>query len=294
MRGNALADPTVVGLLQPFIVTFWYGHRDDDQPDEVNDNVTHRTGRPGPKMQGGMSNVKAMVLDPTGECVEVFDSMPERGGERGPMGSTVAAHFEERLRDVCERLGLKPSRRTRDLVVPGDDAKELVLRTFVRLDDRNMKAYNAPVVEVEAPSPEDWRALAYPKAAREVDASALFCSWKHAYPPGVMERQDKTTYVEYRVARAEGTLDLRPAGTIGGKRCALLTGRVKLTDEGPDDFSWEGEIQAVLTYSSGSDAADTLRGSFEAEYTRYDAARDFERKMPLVVVIESLPLRGTE
>ncbi len=293
MRGNALADPTVVGLLQPFIVTFWYGHRDDEQPDEVSDNVTRRKGPPGGK-PGGMSNVKSMVLDASGECVEVFDSMPERGSERGPMGSTLAGHFEERLRDVCKRLGLKEARSMRDLAVPGDDAKELALRTFVRLDDPGMKAYNAPVVEVEAPTQEEWRALSYPKAAREVDASALFCSWKHVYPPGVMERQDKTTYVEYRVASCEGTLNLRPAGTVGGKRCAILTGRVKLTDEGPDDFSWEGDFQAVLTYASGSEVPETLRGTYEAIYTRYDRAQGFERKMPLTAVIESLPMRRSE
>jgi len=293
VRGNALADPTVVGLLQPFIVTFWYGHRDEDQPDEVQENVTRRKGPQGGK-PGGMSNVKAMVLDSQGECVEVFDSMPERGAQQGSMGSTMAAHFEDCLRDVCERLGIKESSKWRRLAVPGDDAEELALRTFVRLDDPGMKAYNTPVVEVEAPTQEEWRALSYPKAAREVDASALFCSWKHVYPPGVMERQDKTTYVEYRVAKAEGTLELRPAGAMGGKRCAVLTGRVKLTDEGPDDFSWEGDFQAVLTYANGSDVPETLRGVYEAVYTRYDRAQQFEKKLPLTAVIESLPMRRSE
>jgi len=280
VRGLALTDPAVVGMLQPFIMTFWWGHRDDPMPDVIRENAFPR--RPG---TGRESNVKAMALDAKGNCVEVFDSMPIDKTARGPFQDSVPQNFEEHLGAACKKLGLPTkASKLRALALPGREGEGVSLRMFVRLDDPGMPAYFAPVVEVVSPTAEQWGALAYPREERGVDASVLQACWHELYPPGVMERQDKTTYVQYRIAGAEGTLTLSPAG----ERTAVLSGRVKLTDEGPDGFSFEGTFEAVLTYAAGSDEASSLKGVFEATYPRHDRAHDRDMHLPLTAAIETV------
>ncbi|MBI3096716.1 MAG: hypothetical protein HYY93_00490 [Planctomycetes bacterium] len=286
MRGNALADPTVVGLLQPFMVTFWYGHPDDDPPAELLPYL-----RPGPdvRLAGGRSNVKALVMDADGTVVDAFDSMPDRA-RQGPFHESMPAWFEERLSMAREKLGIAPGKGSpRPLELPEAPKGERGIRVFVRLKDPGMPAYYAPVVEVATPTEADWKTMDHPDKARAVDASALKSAFKFMYPPGVMERQDKRTMIAWGVKDAEGTLTLSPAGSKGPERYALLKGKVRLTDEGPDGFSYEGDFEAVLTYAADKPEAVSLRGTYLAEYPRKDPKSDRPRRMPLVVAIESVP-----
>ena len=288
MRGNALADPTVVGLLQPFIVTFWYGHPDDDPPAELRPYLQPVPGAGG--LPGGHSNVKAVILDALGKPVDAFDAMPPQD-RKGPWTETIPAWFAERLRNVGKSLGLAAANSApRAIRLPDLSGGSRGVRVFVRLDDPGMPAYNAPLVEVTNPAPADWDALSWPEKPRTLDASVLKVCFEQMYPAGVMERQDKRTMIAWKIAKAEGALRLTPAGKDAKRRYALLTGKVTLTDEGPDGFSYEGEFQTVLTYPIGEKGVESLRGTFEARYLRYDKGRNFERKMPLRVVLESLPM----
>ena len=287
MRGNALADPTVVGLLQPFLVTFWYGHRDDDPPAEIRAYVF----RPdfGPGLGGGTSNVKLLVLDSQGRFVDVFDSMPGRGSP-GPWHETMPRYFAERLRRVRDQLGLSSAKTTlREARLPDRKGDERAVRVFVRLDDPGMRAYYAPVVEVATPAADAWESLAFPEKPRTLSAGVLQACFRHVYPPGVMERQNKQTMYHWRIAKTDGTLALEPAGSDGHARYALIRGKVRLTDEGPDGFSFDGAFAAVLTYEPGNSSPRSLRGTFEAVYPREDRARGVVRRFPLTAVLESLP-----
>ncbi|MBI3268237.1 MAG: hypothetical protein HYZ53_04390 [Planctomycetes bacterium] len=318
MRGNALADPTVVGLLQPFIVTFWYGHRDDNPPPELREYIDQAGGRPapgaapgaGPSPGGpglgpgpgaggggggaggggpaaGRSNVKLVVLDSRSRFVDAWDSMPGRGWN-GPWQETMPRYFADRLRRVRETLGLHEAPGApRELRLPDRSGAARAIRIFVRLDDPGMPAYFAPVVEIVEPPPETWKALEYPEAARTLGAEALLPCFRKVYPPGVMERQNKQTMFAWRVARADGPLTLEPAGTKDGTRYSLLRGTVRLTDEGPDGFSFEGPFTAVLTYAAAEPAPRSLRATFDAVYPRADRAHGVTRRFPLTAVFES-------
>ncbi len=286
MRGNALADPTVVGLLQSFVLTYWYGHRDDDPPKEIRDWVlANENLHEGP----GQSNVKILLMDEHAQRVSVFDSMP-RERMRGPWQEAMPRYFAEQLRDAREQLGL-PAEGTqpRKLRLPDRTGDERAVRLFVRLDDTRMPAYYAPVVEVVSPADATWQALEWPDQARELPADTLQEVFHHVYPPGVMERQNKQTMYHYRIAASDGTLTLEPAGANGKTRYALLRGQVKLTDEGKDGFSFAGTLALVLEYAADSNAVKSLRGTFAASYPRYDRAQDRKHQLPLTAVFESLP-----
>lgn len=289
MRGNALADPTVVGLLQPFIVTYWYGHQDDDPPAEIAEHVFGARRRMDDP-DAGHSNVKILLLDADAGYLDLFDSMP---GEdtRGPWQESMPRHFAQRLKAARKKLGLSTKAgAVRDLAIPDRQGDERAIRLFVRLDDPGMPAYYAPVVEVAKPEAKAWDALAFPGEARTVQADVLQSCFHHLYPPGVMERQNKRTMYHWRIAKSEGDLTLEPAG-VGedGRRWARLHGAVTLTDEGSDGFSFSGEFSAVLTYDADGDEPTSLRATFEGIYPRRDAQRGGSRRFPITAVFESLP-----
>ena len=109
------------------------------------------------------------------------------------------------------------------------------------------------------------------------------------YPPGVMERTNPRTKLAYKIKAVQGTLSLAPAGADAARRYATLSGTVRLTDEGEDKFSYEGKLNAVLTYKPGEQNVLSLRGVFEGEYPRYDRMRNRNYWIPLQAAFESLP-----
>ena len=64
---------------------------------------------------------------------------------------------------------------------------------------------------------------------------------------------------------------------------------VRLTDEGPDDFSFQGILEIVLTYKKRETAPHTLRGYFDGLYPRNDRMHRDIRWLPLQAAIESIP-----
>ena len=115
------------------------------------------------------------------------------------------------------------------------------------------------------------------------------CIRDRVYPPGVMERTSQQTKKVYQISKVEGSLTLEAAGSKGKTRYAILSGQVKLTDEGPDDFSYEGQLEIVLTYGSSQAKVVSLKGVFDGIYPRYSRVQERVRKIPLRAAFESLP-----
>jgi hypothetical protein len=280
-----------VRTLRPFIAASWHGHRDDPNLPKPVQEVWRRkfSNR---QARNKQSNVDLAVLDSKGELVHWFDGFrrvePQRfggGQKRESLGSYTARELQIAL------LGLDPAEireKKHPLVLP--DVEEPGIRVFVQLLDDRMRAYRAPVVEAVALGKADWKALEYPRKKRNVDAGALKKWLAQVYPPGVMERTSQQTKKVYQISKVEGELTLEAAGSSGKTRYAILSGQVKLTDEGPGDFSYEGKLEIVLTYGSTQAKVLSLKGVFDGIYPRYSRVQERVRSIPLRAAFESLPL----
>ena len=232
------------------------------------------------------SNVDLAVLDSKGQLVHWFDGFAFQNPGRRVL---LEEYTERELSKAIAQLNLKdlPPRKN-PLILPDLDQSRGV-RVFVRLMDDRMKAYQAPVVEVVRLEQEDWVPLAWPDEERSVNAASLMKWLSQVYPPGVMERTNQTTKLVYRIKAVTGTLSLVPAGADSMRRYAVLSGTVKLTDEGEDEFSYEGKLDVVLTYQHGERDVASLRGVFNGIYPRYDRMHDRSMQIPLQAAFESLP-----
>ena len=168
-------------------------------------------------------------------------------------------------------------REERPLILPGLEKRASGIRVFVRLLEDRMVAYRAPVVEVVPQKEADWNTLAWPEKERIVRASALKPWLSQIYPPGVMERTNPQTKFVYTIK------------SDGKNRQAILSGVVDLTDEGPNDFNYQGRIEVLLTYEPEEETPHTLRGYFDGIYPRWDPRRKETRWLSLQAVFESLP-----
>ena len=239
---------------------------------------------PGPARQ--QSNVDLAILSPAGEVVHSFDGFRHgRDGEREPLAEYTAR--ELKIATALLKLPASPP-GGREPKLP-DLAGARGMRVFVQLDDERMRAYRAPIVELVPMSEADWQPLAYPDERRSVEASVLKRWLSQIYPPGVMERVDPVSKRVYQIASTEGALSLVAAGADEHGRYAVLTGDVRLTDEGPDAFSYSGRLEVVLIYDPTSSQVRSVRGVFEGLYPRQDRMHNQVRNLPLVAVIESLP-----
>ena len=232
------------------------------------------------------SNVDLAVLDSKGQLVHWFDGFAFQNPGRRLL---LEEYTERELGKAIAHLKLNdvPPRKN-PLILP-DLNQSRGVRVFVQLMDDRMKAYQAPVVEVVRLEQEDWIQLAWPNKERSVDAASLVKWLSQVYPPGVMERTNQTTKLVYRIKTVTGTLSLVPAGADSMRRYAVLSGTVKLTDEGEDEFSYEGKLEVVLTYPPGERSVASLRGVFEGIYPRYDRMHDRSMMIPLQAAFESIP-----
>jgi len=276
--------------LDGFVVASWHGHRDDAS---IPDPVRALWALKFQPNAGPGSNVDVCVLDPDGRFVCGFDSLPFHGGGRGSggpdlHGDGVARHWTAELKAARVAMKMADPGAPRAVVLPGlPEGVASGLRVFTRLDDPNMRAYYAPTIEVVPMDAAAWKPLALPSMVVPVDAGALLPWLSRMYPGGVMERTDPTTKRVYDVTGAAGTLALSPAGAGGGARFAVLEGRVTLTDSGGGDFSYAGELRAVVSYREGTDVPVSLRGVFEGTYPRLGPGRE-RRVFPITGVFESL------
>ena len=291
----------MVRALQPYIVTSWHGHRDDvDLPEAVRRvwQEKYATGkRPLPRQQQNefsprspqehrqrQSNVDIAILDSDGNVVYWFDGFQHQG--RGPQ--TLAAYTAREIQFVTKQLDLTGRRRRLRPVELPDLAGTPAVRVLCTLEDERMRAYSAPTVEVVPISSAERQLLAWSSQQQTVDATQLKNWLAQVYPPGMMERTNPQTKEAFRIASVEGTLTLSPAGTRGKYRLMMLTGTITLTDEGDDDFSYQGELEVLLAYSQGNVEFLALRGVFEGIYPRWDRMHRRQRNIPLMAVFESI------
>ena len=279
-----MIDPAVIRQLQPFIVTAWHGHRNDvDIPKPVREVWDWKF-----QVLGGMrqSNVDLAVLDPGGRVIHSFDAFDRFPGRPGENLAQYTARELQRGFSLLELDDLPV--RQNPLALPDLDGKQGI-RIFVTLKDDRLRAYQAPIVEVVALTPDAWKPLAYPRQDRQLEADSLHAWLSQVYPPGIMERTNPRTKEAYTIASTEGTLSLAPVKNNDGLRRAILSGMVRLRDEGGDGFSYRGQLEIVLTYPPGEDQPDSLRGLFEGTYPRRDRAQNRNRTIPLEAVFESIP-----
>jgi hypothetical protein len=289
----------VVRLLRPFIAASWHGHRNDpDLPEAVREVWREKfngAGANGRRFQRQQSNVDLAVLDSKGNLIHCFDGFRRMGEQRLPGG-----HRRESLADYTAReLGKAITGLNLNDVPAGEHPMKLPdpgkagIRVFVSLLEERMRAYRVPVVEAVPLTRKDWRPLKYPHGKKTIEASSLKKWLSQVYPPGVMERTSPQTKKVYQITRIKGNLTLEPAGSAGKLHYALLRGKISLTDEGPDDFTYDGDIEIVLTYSNSLSLPLSLRGVFDGIYPRYNPMQRQSRDIPLQAAFESLPLAAS-
>ena len=282
--------------MRPFVAASWHGHRNDpDVPKAVRDvwreKFNHR-GVNGRRVQGQQSNVDLAVLDSKGDLIHWFDGYRRLGGQRLP-----EAHRRESLADYTSR---ELEKAISDLNLDGaptgehpmklPDPGQSGIRIFVSLREDRMRAYRAPVVEAVSLKRKDWKPLKYPQGKQTIEAASLKKWLSQVYPPGIMERTNPQTKKVYQITKVEGELSLEPAGSSGKMRYALLRGKIRLTDEGPDNFTYDGDIEIVLTYNNSKARPLSLRGIFDGIYPRYNPMQRRSRDIPLQAAFESLPM----
>ena len=276
----------MLAQLQPYIVTSWHGHRNDaDIPAAVKTVWRWKFQPPRGGLQQRQSNVDLALLNSAGAVVHTFDAAHhEQYGRGGIQQFTV-----RELRRAAPFLGLgKALAKERPVKLPTLGGQR-GMRVLVSLRDDRMRAYRAPVVEVVPMVKADWKPLAWSDRERTVPAAALKSWLSQIYPPGVMERTNQQTKVVYAIKSTDGDLKLTPIAAADGKRRAILRGVVRLTDEGPDDFNYQGIVEAVLTYKNGEATPHTLRGYFDGLYPRNDRMHRDIRWLPLQAALESIP-----
>lgn len=200
----------------------------------------------------------------------------------------MAQNTAQQLTKAAEFLKVKPQTKQRVAILP-DVKQNTGIRVFVTLKDDRMRAYQAPIIEVVELARENWQPLQYPNQQRVIDASLLKPWLSQVYPGGVMERTNQRTKKVYAINDVAGQLTLAPVGVDNKNRYAILRGTVRLSDEGEDDFSFEGVLEIVLTYDKASPDVRTLRGVFEGSYPRHDRMHNQTRMLPLEAVFESRP-----
>jgi len=277
----------VVESLQPYIVTSWHGHRNDQEiPSAVRTVWKEKfvPGRgPSPPGQPRQSNVDLAVLNSQGKVVYWFDAMQNQGRP----GQSLARYTNRELEKAADQLNLRSDRVPRRAIRLPDLEQSRGVRVFVSLKDDRMRAYRAPIVEVVSLNDQDWKNLEFSDQTRMVSASSLIKWMSQVYPSGVMERTDPRSKEVYRIKSVTGDLTQSPAGSSDKYRYALLSGTVQLTDEGPDNFNYSGKVEIVLAYKKDQTEVFALRGVFDGIYPRFDRMRSEIRKIPLHAVFES-------
>lgn len=273
VRGSSLSQPRVLEALKPYIVAFWGQANDEPIPADV---------RPLYEASGyGSSNVRCFVLDPEGKLVHSFNGFPANAGDPTAFSKEqYAAYFAGEIIRGSARL-TPPSVSTTPAALKLPEPKDGV-RLFIRLPNRP-DSYGYPVVET-VENREEWQTLAYPKTARDLEASRLSRWLSLCYPPGVNEQLEP-----FQVVR--GTLKLQPAGP----RQAILSGKIRLANTETGYELVEGTLEAVLDYPDKPEAETRpqLRGAVEGIFWRWEPRRNRWMDWRLTMAIESSSQQST-
>jgi hypothetical protein len=263
--------------LRPFLVTAWHGAEVADMPADVRAVFTGSDLSKDPRRL----NLFVFMLDHRGRTVHSFHGLP--GGARGGDGRS---DYTKEIPSGLAKLKLPAAKEGRPLAVPDLKAAgagvPAGVRLFVRLNDaKDPTRSQMPVVEVVPIQAEDWKPLALPEKATEVEAAALKSWLAQLYPAGIRTADQRQPFT-----KISGSLRLEPAGAGGAGRYALLRGRFQLAKGDEKESAFEGTLQAVLTYGPDAPGVKSVRGVVEGDYLYRLRGT---RRMPLVAAIESRP-----
>jgi hypothetical protein len=273
-------------MLQPFVVTAWHGAGTSEMPADVKEVFQKSEVAKDPKRL----NIFILVLDPDGRLVHSFHGLPAttRGAGDGRSDytkeiPTAVARLQLPAEKLNGRQGGQP------VVLPDlkgtDGGVPAGVRLFVRLNDaKDPFRSKLPVVEVVAMRAEDWKALALPEKAKEIEAAALASWLVQLYPPGIRAADQKKPFTTIT-----GTLQLEPAGADKQRRYALLRGEVKLAKGDEKESAFEGTLQAVLTYGLDTPEVKSVRAVAAGDYVYRELRGRATQRMPMVIAIESRP-----
>src|SRR5262249_39646639 len=174
-------DPAVLKQLRPFLVTAWHGADVADMPADVRAVFTESDLSNDPRRL----NLFVFMLDHRGRTVHSFHGLP--GGARGGDGRS---DYAKEIPRGLAKLKLPAAKEGRPLAVPDLKATgagvPAGVRLFVRLnDEKDPIRGQMPVVEVVPMKAEEWKALALPEKAKEVEAAALKSWLVQLYPAGI-------------------------------------------------------------------------------------------------------------
>jgi hypothetical protein len=263
--------------LRPFLVTAWHGADVADMPPNVRAVFTESDLSKDPRRL----NLFVFMLDHRGRVVHGFHGLP--GGARGGDGRS---DYKKEIPSGLAKLKLPADKEGRAWAVPDLKATgagvPAGVRLFVRLnDEKDPTRSRMPVVEVVPMKAEEWKALALPERAKEVEAAALKSWLVQLYPAGIRTADQRQPFT-----RVSGSLRLEPAGADKAGRYALLRGKIKLAKGGDKESAFEGTLQAVLTYGPDAPGVRSVRAVVEGDYL-YRLRET--RRMPLVAAVESRP-----
>ncbi len=218
-------------------------------------------------------NTFMFLLDSQGRLVHGYHGLSGRGEGR----SDYRAEIAKGLAKLKLPAGKAPDKE-RPAALPdlkGGDGVPAGVRLFLRHQGRQ------PVVEVVPMKAEQWKALAYPEQARDIEAETLRSWLVQLYPPAIRTVDQLKPF-----KKITGRLKLIPAGKDQKGRHALLSGEVQLTKGDDKESAFEGTLQVVLTYRPDGSVVRSARGVVEGDYLY--RIRQTQR-MPLRVAIESRP-----
>src|SRR6516225_7795995 len=226
-------------------------------------------------------NLFVFMLNHRGRVAHSFHGLP--GGARGGDGRS---DYTKEIPSGLAKLNLPADKEGRASAVPDLKATgtgvPAGVRLFVRLnDEKDPIRSRMPVVEVVALKAEDWKALALPEKAKEVEAAALKSCLVQLYPAGIRTADQSKPF-----SKINGSLKLEPAGVDKAGRYALLRGKIQLAKGGDKESAFEGTLQAVLTFGLDAPGVKSVRAVVEGHYL-YRLRET--RRMPLVAAIESRP-----
>lgn len=272
-RGGPLSDPAIVRSLQPFVVTAWNGDGEAGMPAEIKELFDRSEAGKDPKRL----NVFMLMLDQEGRLVHSFHGLPSGRRAVGEGRSDYSREIPKALAKL--NLPLDLPKEGRPLVLPDLKKNGAGLPAGVRMFIQSPS--KMPVVELLAMKPEEWAPLNPPDKPRDMDAALLRKWLVQVYPPAI-----RSVDANQPFTRFNGKLTLEPAGADKEGRYALLRGEVQMGKPEENQSSFEGKLQAVLTYDLGSSKVKSVRAVIEGEYLYRQ--RNLQR-MPMVAAIESRP-----
>ncbi|HKA08052.1 MAG TPA: hypothetical protein VKD71_12395 [Gemmataceae bacterium] len=226
-------------------------------------------------------NVYALILDHQGRLLHGFHGLSGRGEGRSDYKVEIARGLErlklpEGKRPEQERSAALPDLKPTTAGVPAG------VRIFVRpVGNNGTFDGRKPVVEVVPVKADEWKTLAFPEKAKEIDAEKLREWLVQVYPPAIRTVDQMKPF-----QKVEGKLKLEPAGGDKKVRYALLSGDVRLNKGDDKESALEATLQVVLTYLPDAPHVQSVRGVVEGDYLY--RMRGTQR-IPLKVAIESRP-----